>query len=120
MTRHCLPLLALGWLTACGGSSSETPFPLAPDLSRLEGKPATRHIVVSEGRAADAGPEPSPEPDQPDAAPAPATWGAGATPATPPEHFFRTPTRHAPARATVSTPAPSPPSPRESKLLEHL
>jgi hypothetical protein len=80
MSRLGLLLLASGWLTACGGSSSETPFPLEPDLERLEGKPATRYIVVSEGRrAGDAGVESEPtEQAEPPAEPAAPTWGAPA------------------------------------------
>jgi hypothetical protein len=38
-------------LGACGGSSSETPFPLEPDLSRLDGGPSGQgRYVVYEGR----------------------------------------------------------------------
>ncbi|MBI3199907.1 MAG: hypothetical protein HYZ29_00105 [Myxococcales bacterium] len=61
----------LAWLTACGGSSSETPFPLEPDLSRLDGGPSaeSRFVVYTSKQkkkadveASDEGaPEPEPE-----------------------------------------------------------
>lgn len=43
------PVVLLALLTACGGSSSETPFPLEPDLSRLDGGPSaeSRYVVYS-------------------------------------------------------------------------
>lgn len=45
-------------LSACGGSSSETPFPLEPDLARLgDGGPPTgaRYVVFTGKPRADAG-----------------------------------------------------------------
>lgn len=47
-----LPLAGLAALSGCGGSSSETPFPLEPDLSRLDGGPSSqaRYIVYSGGK----------------------------------------------------------------------
>lgn len=77
MSRVHVLLLLPAVLCACGGSSSETPFPVEPDLERLEGKPATRYIVVSEGRAAESKPEDEPPPEESaPPVPAPATWGA--------------------------------------------
>lgn len=40
---------------ACGGSSSETPFPLEPDFARLDagGPPANAHYVVFNGAKPD-------------------------------------------------------------------
>lgn len=52
---------------ACGGSSSETPFPLEPDLSRLDAGPNTqsRYVVfTSKGANPEAkDPEEKPEPE---------------------------------------------------------
>jgi hypothetical protein len=44
-----LALSSLGALASCGGSSSETPFPLEPDLSRLDGGPSgqARYVVYT-------------------------------------------------------------------------
>ena len=44
-------LIALGACAACGGSSSETPFPLEPDFARMDagGPPANAHYVVFNG-----------------------------------------------------------------------
>lgn len=66
-----LALSALLSLASCGGSSSETPFPLEPDLSRLDGGPTgqARYIVYS----GDEQPKPEPpEREAPDEAPPPA------------------------------------------------
>jgi hypothetical protein len=66
-----LSVLVLG---ACGGSSSETPFPLEPDLRRevSAGAPG-RQVVFSGSDRADAGS--SDEPEDLDQERAPATWG---------------------------------------------
>lgn len=53
-----LSLLALvGW--GCGGSSSETPFPLEPDLSRLDAGAgrATPYVVYSGKPASEPAPD---------------------------------------------------------------
>ena len=57
---------------ACGGSSSETPFPLEPDLSRLDGGPnaQSRYVVFTSKRAkpeteSDDRDEANPEPEEP-------------------------------------------------------
>jgi hypothetical protein len=46
-------------VAACGGSSSETPFPLEPDLGRMGdgGPPSNAHYVVFTGGRRDAGKE---------------------------------------------------------------
>lgn len=60
-----LALSALGALASCGGSSSETPFPLEPDLSRLDGGPSSqaRYIVYTGEKSK---PEPGREPSETD------------------------------------------------------
>lgn len=50
---------AVGLGSACGGTSSETPFPLEPDFARLDagGPPKAAHYVVFTGEeSADAAP----------------------------------------------------------------
>jgi hypothetical protein len=70
MVAFGLSLLAIG---ACGGSSSETPFPLEPDLRReSSGSAAGRQVVFSGRERADAA---SDEPEPPDHERAPSTWG---------------------------------------------
>jgi hypothetical protein len=60
-------------LGACGGSSSETPFPLEPDLRREAIGGGPRREVVFSGRdRSDAGAE---EAEPSDQERAPATWG---------------------------------------------
>lgn len=77
VSRVAISVLALCpilCLAACGGSSSETPFPLEPDLSRLDGGPSgqSRYIVYTgekqkpePGAEREAPPEASEEPDKP-------------------------------------------------------
>jgi len=50
--RITLCVLSLS-LASCGGSSSETPFPLEPDLSRLDGgaNAEPRYVVYGGGKA---------------------------------------------------------------------
>lgn len=75
--RRALPLAAVvvAASTGCGGSSSETPFPLEPDFRRQPASGAAERQVVFSGRDEDAGAgdeelEPSGE-----RSPAPSTWG---------------------------------------------
>ncbi|MBK7584571.1 MAG: hypothetical protein IPI67_30840 [Myxococcales bacterium] len=49
----CLVPLFVALCPACGGSSSETPFPLEPDLSHLDaGPPDTVRYIVYQGKGA--------------------------------------------------------------------
>lgn len=66
MLRRWLPLFLgpiLVSLVRCGGSSSETPFPLEPDLAMLDaaGPPQGSEFVVFTGQSAEPEPEPPPE-----------------------------------------------------------
>lgn len=71
MLRVALSVLVLCLLVpagGCGGSSSETPFPLEPDLSRLDAGPSSQpHYVVYSGdpekKTKDADEPPAPEPE---------------------------------------------------------
>ena len=64
MLRRWIPLFLgpyLVWsLAECGGSSSETPFPLEPDLAMLDaaGPPRGSEYVVFTGQSAEPDPEP--------------------------------------------------------------
>lgn len=68
-----LALSALLSLGSCGGSSSETPFPLEPDLSRLDGGPTgqARYIVYSGDKQRSPEGEGTPQPEEPDEPPPP-------------------------------------------------
>ena len=48
-------LLSLGSSAACGGSSSETPFPIEPNQAELRSGMLTRPHTLPAGRRADAG-----------------------------------------------------------------
>jgi hypothetical protein len=72
-SRLCLVLAAA--LPACGGSSSETPFPLEPDLRRETRAQSSEREVVFSGRgAADAATDES-EDLFDESSPARPTWG---------------------------------------------
>lgn len=71
-------MLVLGLVVfACGGSASETPPPLEPDLSRAaQGAPASgRYVVITPRARSQRAKEPEANVD--DNGEAPATWGEG-------------------------------------------
>jgi hypothetical protein len=66
------------WLApGCGGSSSETPFPLEPDTRSSEDRAPNRYVVVANGQRAGE-PAPAQEPTDEAEPPAPSTWGTPA------------------------------------------
>jgi len=86
MGHRCRRLLfgivtVAGALTACGGSSSETPPPLQPDPAgfRYASKPLPAQIVEDSdaGPAPLIAPEPADDAEPKPRAPARPTWGAG-------------------------------------------
>ncbi len=65
-----------GALSGCGGSSSETPFPLEPDFARLDGGPSRQaNYVVYTGK----------QKPESETSPAPADSTRSPTPEPPPE-----------------------------------
>lgn len=68
LASAALPLL----LVACGGSASETPFPLEPDRATLRGAQAAERGTTALPGAGEDDALPS---DEGDEAPAPDTWG---------------------------------------------
>ncbi len=67
-------------LAGCGGSSSETPWPLEPDirLTRAENNQATAPPKDSDVTAAEDAP--NAQPDEPSDHDFPSTWGSGEEP----------------------------------------
>jgi len=60
-------------LPSCGGSSSETPFPLEPELARLDagGPPSSAEYVVFTGQSSAPAPKPAPPAAKPKPEPEP-------------------------------------------------
>jgi hypothetical protein len=68
-------------LSACGGSSSETPFPLEPDFRREKAAAGPGRQVIFSGRQEDASAEPGEPGAGSEEQPAIPTWGASTEPA---------------------------------------
>jgi hypothetical protein len=72
--RFPLLLVALG-AASCGGSSSETPFPVEPDWRREAKNAGPQREVVFSGEQTEPGDDTSEEPDEGEPGEAPGTWG---------------------------------------------
>jgi hypothetical protein len=74
-----IAILTGGLVAACGGSSSETPFPLEPNRAELSAAPPgpARGVVALEpGRGVDGGARPRTGDDDEPTGSSPATWGS--------------------------------------------
>lgn len=102
MRAHALASLLVSLAAACGGSSSETPPPLAPDPTSASYTGPRFPSKDDQARSAAAEPEPEPALDDGLALPtkpARTTWGTGKT---------------APQAPATSLPGPPPPRPGSS------